>query len=116
MPLLGNPIPLILDPKIWDQRLKREPEAVAALMKPANDDAPVSRPASKAVGNARNSVLELLAWNMATRTGASYVPDRNVITVSIAVERSRTWNRSIFSPLRRLSTVGNVRPISADTT
>jgi putative SOS response-associated peptidase YedK len=54
-------MPLILDPDTWDLWMMGEPEAAAALMKPANEDVLVSRPVSKAVGNVKNNGLELLA-------------------------------------------------------
>ena len=41
--------------------MKGEPDAAAALMKPANEKALVSRPVSKAVGNVKNNGPELLA-------------------------------------------------------
>jgi putative SOS response-associated peptidase YedK len=41
--------------------MKGEPDAAAALMKPANEDLLVSRPVSKAVGNVKNNGPELLA-------------------------------------------------------
>ena len=41
--------------------MEGEPDAAAALMKPANDDALISRPVSKAVGNVSNNGPELLA-------------------------------------------------------
>jgi putative SOS response-associated peptidase YedK len=40
--------------------MKGEPDTAAALMRPANEDALVSRPVSKAVGNVKNNGLELL--------------------------------------------------------
>jgi len=48
-------------PETWDLWMKGEPDAVAALMKPANEDGLVSRPVSKAVGNVKNNGPELLA-------------------------------------------------------
>jgi len=51
-------MPLIPEPDTWDQWL----DAIAALMKPANEDALARRPVSKAVGNAKNNGPELLAW------------------------------------------------------
>ena len=56
-----NRMPLILEPDTWDLWLKGDPEAAAALMKPAREDALVSRPVSKAVGNVKNNTSELLA-------------------------------------------------------
>jgi putative SOS response-associated peptidase YedK len=56
-----NRMPLVLEQDTWDLRMKSEPEAAAALMKPANADVLVSRPVSKAVGNVKNNGLELLA-------------------------------------------------------
>jgi putative SOS response-associated peptidase YedK len=44
----------VLEPDSWDLWLKSDPDAAAALMKPANEDALVSRPVSKAVGNRVN--------------------------------------------------------------
>jgi putative SOS response-associated peptidase YedK len=44
-----------------DLWLTGEPDAAASLMKPANEDALVSRPVSKAVGNVKNNGPELLA-------------------------------------------------------
>ena len=55
-----NRAPLILEPDTWDLWMKGEPDAAAALMKPANGDALVSRPVSKAVGNVTNNGPELL--------------------------------------------------------
>jgi putative SOS response-associated peptidase YedK len=56
-----NRMPLVLEPDTWDAWMKGEPETAAALMKPANEDALVSRPVSKAVGNVKNNGPELLA-------------------------------------------------------
>ena len=56
-----NRMPLILEPEIWDLWMEGEPNSAAALMKPANEDALVSRPVSKAVGNVKNNGPELLA-------------------------------------------------------
>jgi putative SOS response-associated peptidase YedK len=53
-------MPLILEPDTWDPWMKGEPEAAAALMKPANEDVLVSRPVNKAVGNVKNNGPELL--------------------------------------------------------
>jgi putative SOS response-associated peptidase YedK len=53
-------MPLILEPDTWDLWLTDEPEAAAALMKPANEDVLVSRPVNKAVGNVKNIGPELL--------------------------------------------------------
>jgi len=39
----------------WDAWLRRDAEAAAALMKPANEDVLVSRPVSTAVGNVKNN-------------------------------------------------------------
>ena len=55
-----NRMPLILEPDTWDLWMKGEPDVAAALMKPANEDALVSRPVSKAVGNVKNNGPELL--------------------------------------------------------
>jgi putative SOS response-associated peptidase YedK len=55
-----NRMPLVLEPDTWDLWLKGEPDAAAALMEPANEDALVSRPVSKAVGNVKNNGPELL--------------------------------------------------------
>ena len=57
---LHNRMPLILEPDTWDLWMKGDPDAAAALMKPANDDVLVSRPVSKAVGNVKNNGPELL--------------------------------------------------------
>jgi putative SOS response-associated peptidase YedK len=54
-------MPLVLEPDTWDLWLKGEPDAAAALMKPANEDVLVSRRVSKAVGNVKNNGPELLA-------------------------------------------------------
>ena len=56
-----NRMPLVLEPDAWDLWMESDPEAAAALMKPANEEALVSRPVSKAVGNVRNNAPELLA-------------------------------------------------------
>lgn len=56
-----NRMPLILEPETWDAWLNGDPNAAAALMKPANEDLLVSRPVNKAVGNVKNNGLELLA-------------------------------------------------------
>jgi len=53
-------MPLILKPDTWDSWLKGDPEAAAALMEPANEDALVSRPVNKAVGNVKNNGPEVL--------------------------------------------------------
>jgi putative SOS response-associated peptidase YedK len=53
-------MPLVLEPDTWDLWLKADPEAAAALMKPATEDALVSRPVSKAVGNVKNNTPDLL--------------------------------------------------------
>jgi putative SOS response-associated peptidase YedK len=50
----------VLEPTTWDQWLNEGPDAAAALMKPANENALVSRPVSKAVGNVKNNGPELL--------------------------------------------------------
>ena len=55
-----NRMPLVLEADTWDLWMKGEPEAAAALMKPANEDALISRPVNKAVGNVRNNGPELL--------------------------------------------------------
>jgi putative SOS response-associated peptidase YedK len=54
-------MPLILEPNTWEGWLRGDPDTAAALMKPANEDALVSRPVSKAVGNVKNNGPELLA-------------------------------------------------------
>jgi putative SOS response-associated peptidase YedK len=54
-------MPLVLEPGTWDLWLMGEPEAAAALMMPANEDALGERPVSKAVGNVKNNWPELLA-------------------------------------------------------
>ena len=56
-----NRMPLVLEPDTWDLWIKGEPDAAAALMKPANEDVLVSRPVNKAVGNVKNNGRELLA-------------------------------------------------------
>ena len=53
-------MPLILEPGTWDLWMKGEPDTVAALMKPANEDVLVGRSVSKAVGNVKNNGPELL--------------------------------------------------------
>jgi putative SOS response-associated peptidase YedK len=53
-------MPLILEPDNWDAWLKGDPDAAAALVKPANEDVLVSRPVNKAVGNVKNNGPELL--------------------------------------------------------
>ena len=53
-------MPLILEAEIWDAWLTGDPDAAAALMKPANEDVLVSRPVSKAVGNVKNNGPESL--------------------------------------------------------
>jgi putative SOS response-associated peptidase YedK len=53
-------MPFVLEPGVWDLWLKGDPEAAAALMKPANENVLVSRPVSKAVGNVKNNRPELL--------------------------------------------------------
>jgi putative SOS response-associated peptidase YedK len=45
-----NRMPVVLEPDAWDLWMKGEPDAAAALMKPANSDALRERVASKAVG------------------------------------------------------------------
>ena len=55
-----NRMPLVLEPNTWDLWMKGEPDAAAALMKPANEDALVSRPVSKVVNNVKNNGPELL--------------------------------------------------------
>ena len=55
----NNRMPVILGPGAWDLWLKGEPNAAAALMKPANEDVLVSRPVNKAVGNVKNNGPEL---------------------------------------------------------
>jgi putative SOS response-associated peptidase YedK len=55
-----NRMPLVLDRDTWDLWMKGDPDAAAALMKPANEDVLVSRPVSKAVGNVKNNGPELL--------------------------------------------------------
>ena len=54
-------MPLVLEPGTWDQWLRGDPEAAAALMKPANEDVLTRRPVSKAVGIVENNGPELLA-------------------------------------------------------
>ena len=53
-------MPLVLELETWDLWMKGDPEGAATLMKPANEDVLVSRPANKAVGNVRNNFPELL--------------------------------------------------------
>jgi putative SOS response-associated peptidase YedK len=55
-----NRMPLVLEPDTWDQWMKGEPDAAAALMKPANENVLVSRPVARAVGNVRNNTPDLL--------------------------------------------------------
>ena len=55
-----NRMPLVLESDSWDLWMKGESAAAATLMKPANEDALVSRPVSKAVGNVKNNGPELL--------------------------------------------------------
>ena len=55
-----NRMPVVLELDTWDLWMKDEPDAAAALMKPANEDVLVSRPVSKAVGNVKNNGPELL--------------------------------------------------------
>jgi putative SOS response-associated peptidase YedK len=56
-----NRMPLILELDTWDLWMKGEPDAAAALMKPANEDVLVERVVSKAVGKVKNNAPELLA-------------------------------------------------------
>jgi putative SOS response-associated peptidase YedK len=56
-----NRMPLVLEPDTWDLWMKGEPDAAAALMKPANEDALTERLVSKAAGNVKNNGPELLA-------------------------------------------------------
>jgi putative SOS response-associated peptidase YedK len=56
-----NRMPLILEPDTWDLWMRSEPDAAAALMKPANEDVLISRPVSKAVNSVKNNGPELLA-------------------------------------------------------
>lgn len=56
-----NRMPLILEPDTWDLWMTGEPEAAAAPMKPANEDALTERLVSKAINNVRNNSAELLA-------------------------------------------------------
>jgi putative SOS response-associated peptidase YedK len=53
-------MPFILESQTWDLWLAGDPDAAAALMKPANEDVLVSRRATKAVGNVKNNGPELL--------------------------------------------------------
>jgi putative SOS response-associated peptidase YedK len=55
-----NRMPLILEPDSWDLWMTGEPDAAAALMKPANEDTLTERVVSKAVGNVKNNGPELL--------------------------------------------------------
>lgn len=55
-----NRMPLILEPDTWDAWLSGDPETATALMKPAKEDALVSRPVSKALGNVKNNGPDLL--------------------------------------------------------
>jgi putative SOS response-associated peptidase YedK len=55
-----NRMPLILEADTWDLWMQGDPEAVAVLMKPANENVLNDRPVSKAVGNVRNNGPELL--------------------------------------------------------
>ena len=54
-------MPLILEPDTWDLWIRSEPDAAAALMKPANEDVLIGRPVSKAVNSVKNNGPELLA-------------------------------------------------------
>jgi len=54
-------MPVILEQDAWDLWMKGEPEAATVLMKPASENALISRPVSKAVGNVKNNWPELLA-------------------------------------------------------
>ena len=54
-------MPVILEQDTWDAWLNGDPDTAAALMRPANEDALVSRPVNKAVGNVNNNGAELLA-------------------------------------------------------
>jgi putative SOS response-associated peptidase YedK len=56
-----NRMPLVLEPDTWDLWLRGEPEAAVVLMKPANEDALIERPVSKAINNVKNNGQELLA-------------------------------------------------------
>jgi putative SOS response-associated peptidase YedK len=53
-------MPLILELETWDVWLGGDPDAAAALMKPANEDVLVSRPVSKLVNSVKNNGPELL--------------------------------------------------------
>ena len=55
-----NRMPLVLEPDTWDLWMKSEPDAAAALMKPANEDVLTERLVSKAAGNVKNNGPELL--------------------------------------------------------
>ena len=59
--IAGRATVIDADTITWDLWMKGDPEAAAALMKPANEDALVSRSVSKAVGNVKNNSPELLA-------------------------------------------------------
>ena len=50
---------LILVPDTWNRWLKGDPEAAAALMKPANEGALVGQLMPKAVGNVKEQRPEL---------------------------------------------------------
>ena len=56
-----NRMPLVLEPDAWDLWMNGDPEAAAALMRPANEDVLAERSVSKAVGNVKNNGPELLA-------------------------------------------------------
>jgi putative SOS response-associated peptidase YedK len=53
-------MPLVLEPHTWEGWLRGDPDTAASLMKPANEDALVSRPVNKAVGNVKNNGPELV--------------------------------------------------------
>jgi putative SOS response-associated peptidase YedK len=53
-------MPLILEPETWDTWLKGDPDAAAALMKPANENVLTERVVSKLVNSVKNNGPELL--------------------------------------------------------
>ena len=69
-----NRMPVVLEPDTWDLWMKGEPDAAAALMKPANEDVLVSRPVSKAVGNVKNNGPELLTLILRPTAGPGLAP------------------------------------------
>ena len=54
-------MPCVLEMEDVQGWLLASPDHAAALMKPANEDVPVSWPVNKAVGNVKNNTPDLLA-------------------------------------------------------